>query len=492
MARTLFGAPYDLESSVGSELPEASELRLRPGVQFFPADDWTIAVDPTDGAWVALERSEHDALRTRPDSLDPKLGRLMLETGLATVSGHAKERLRPSRFVQELYFFELVVTTNCNLRCAYCFADAGAGAGSTITPSMARLFVDRVAEHRARTRSIVPYVIEFTGGEPLAAFDAIRLTVEYATDTYGDLLAVDFVVQSNLTRLTDEMVQWAADHHVSIGASCDGFAAIHDAQRPLASGSGSHRLVEESLRRLAGGHRRNGGSVIAVVTSKGVRHVPEILLHLASLGAREVSMRPLVHAGRATSATTVAPPDPREYVDGLFDALEAVITPLHRDHGILVRERTLTTTFENLLSPHRTFMCERSPCGGARNICAVTPNGDVFPCNQSAGEAPWLLGNIQTRTFAELMLTRPAAQLASRTTAAIDECRDCAFRSWCGSPCPHSVYVKTGSIHSKSVECDLHRYRYQRAFQALLRGAVDLEVVSRLLHCERPIEWRRV
>lgn len=485
MPRTLFHV-WAADAAGGD--PSAGHYTWLPGVRTLPVDGVYLLVNPDHGGWVAYDQSEH-GLMQRPEPPQGGVGDLLWRAGLCARDGRLASFTRQSDYTEQLYFFEFAVTTGCNLACPYCFADARAAAvGAKATPQVAELFINRIAEYRAMTGATLPFIIEFTGGEPLLAFDVIRHTVEYAERTYGDLLGAEFVIQSNATLLTDAMLDFIREHRVGLGVSCDGFAALQDSQRPYAGGRGSHRQVEATMLKLQRCYPENTGSVIVVVTEAGVDKMPEIALYFHLAGFSDLVLRPMLEIGRGAAVESLSPVG-AQYVEGLFDVLGSVITPIWQESGHVLEERFLSLTFQHLLHPYRAFMCERSPCGAARNICIVMPSGDVFPCNQSAEPRSFLLGNLHTASFVELLGSDVARLLTRRTPESIAACRDCTFKAWCNSPCPLAAYWKYGSVMAKSPECELIKARYLRALRGLLSGEIDISLAGRLAGFKTPLSW---
>jgi len=277
---------------------------------------------------------------------------------------------------------------------------------------------------------------------------------------------------------------------VRIGVSCDGYARIHDAQRPHVSGRGTHATVERRMQDLRVRAPAATGGVIAVITPTGAREIPELMLYFAMCGYDELVFRPEERLGRSGQAERTSPG--RDYVDGLFQALCSVVAPYYRLTGRLLREQYTTLTFEHLLGPERPFMCERSPCGAARNICAVDGDGNVYACHQATGNASFRLGSLRDRSFQDLTRTPLAQALSLRIPSAIPLCRTCLYRGWCDAPCPVTALARHGSMLSPSGDCSLHRYRYERAIRGLLRNEFDLDVIGHLVDPPRAPAWLEV
>jgi len=51
-------------------------------------------------------------------------------------------------------------------------------------------------------------------------------------------------------------------------------------------------------------------------------------------------------------------------------------------------------------------MCLRSPCGAAREVVSINPNGDVYPCDGFKGVEEFKMGNILNEKNVD-MLKKP-------------------------------------------------------------------------------------
>lgn len=54
-----------------------------------------------------------------------------------------------------LYFFEFVITPSCNLGCSYCFAAIPVASSAGAGVELCELFIDRIAEYRARAQTTI-------------------------------------------------------------------------------------------------------------------------------------------------------------------------------------------------------------------------------------------------------------------------------------------------------------------------------------------------
>src|SRR5258705_2392497 len=86
--------------------------------------------------------------------------------------------------------------------------------------------------------------VEFQGGESLLNFDAVRFVVEeVARRNVAEERQIDFVIATNLSQLTDEMLEFCAEHSIHLSTSLDGPAHLHNANRPRPGRDSYERVV---------------------------------------------------------------------------------------------------------------------------------------------------------------------------------------------------------------------------------------------------------
>lgn len=196
--------------------------KLTDSVVIMDIDDKKVLVNPDIGSWVLLdEKGENDVEKWKTCIDDHHTGKFLYEIGIAERNNKLINFENSSCYTEEMYFFEFSLTDRCNLGCKYCFAETTPFKTSFAQPEIAKKFVDRIAEHRAESNSLTPVIIEFTGGEPLLNFDVIKFLVNYAKETYGDLLDFSFTIQTNLTNLTSEQLDFFKKEKIGLGISCD-------------------------------------------------------------------------------------------------------------------------------------------------------------------------------------------------------------------------------------------------------------------------------
>ena len=123
---------------------------------------------------------------------------------------------------------------------------------------------------------------------------------------------------------------------------------------------------------------------------------------------------------------------------------------------------------ENVYTPIRDYICLRYPCGAARELVSVNPNGDVFPCDGFKGEEKFVMGNVLNEKIEDMLKKPEILKLRDRTSKDIEKCSKCLFRGMCCSCC-YSAYGKFGNIYREDPQCVDRRQMYIYLMQAWLK-----------------------
>lgn len=140
---------------------------------------------------------------------------------------------------QKVRYLSLIVTSDCNLACKYCYEKHGLRDKRIMDFSLAKESICcYMNENGADTLEI-----DFFGGEPLLAFDLIRDTVDWFHTQSWDK-DHRFLIGTNGTILNNEMKEWLCRNRgcIYISFSLDGTRKAHNISR-----SNSYDLVFKNL-----------------------------------------------------------------------------------------------------------------------------------------------------------------------------------------------------------------------------------------------------
>ncbi|MDR2421603.1 MAG: thioether cross-link-forming SCIFF peptide maturase [Oscillospiraceae bacterium] len=341
----------------------------------------------------------------------------------------------------------LHVAHTCNLTCDYCFAGQGKyhGAAALMSEETARRAVDFLIESSGSRRNLE---VDFFGGEPLLNWDVVKKTVLYAREIEGARgKNFRFTLTTNGVLLDDETTDFCNREISTVVLSLDGRRETHDARRKTPSGGGSYDLIVPKLLRFAA--RRRGEYCIRGTYTSRNRDFTEDILHIADLGFTELAMEPVVSApGDALGLT------------------EADLPELFRQYELLAAEMARRIKNGNPFNfYHYTLDTENGPClrkriagcGSGSEYFAVTPDGELYPCHQLAGERDFAAGDIRSGVREDFSFPRAAVN-------ARDGCRACWARLYCSGGCAANAYHSTGELGGVyALGCELFKKRLECA-----------------------------
>ncbi len=267
----------------------------------------------------------------------------------------------------------LLVSSACNLRCGYCFYAHGPytpGPGAVMSPAVGRQAIDFFLANSEQP----DLEVSFFGGEPLLAWDTVRSVVEYAAALGRERgRRFNYHITTNGTMLSEQVVDFLTEHGFSVILSIDGAPDIQDRQRPAAGGGPSSPAVERWARHLASGPLRAHTTARATYTAASVQRLSETVAYLAQLGFADISIEPAY--GRPGTPDVLGV----EHLGAIEQAYERLVTWFigrieRREYVSLFHLRHFTS----LISRQTP---QESECGAGLGLLAVTPEGDLFPCD---------------------------------------------------------------------------------------------------------------
>ncbi|MDX2472323.1 MAG: radical SAM protein [Candidatus Krumholzibacteria bacterium] len=160
----------------------------------------------------------------------------------------------------------LLLTTRCNLKCAYCYQGSRPGVGMSWLKLQSAL--DWALAHSGERLGIA-----FSGGEPLLERDLILRVVDHVERSGPPDLAVDYTLMTNGLLLDVDLFRSLTRRGAEIRLSFDGVEAAQHLR-----GSGTFTLLDETVDRLrAADERAFADQVMAVMTI-----TPDNLPHFAA------------------------------------------------------------------------------------------------------------------------------------------------------------------------------------------------------------------
>jgi uncharacterized protein len=367
--------------------------------------------------------------RLTPEQLtDPDTNRELASRGF-----FGQPSLQGPGALSDYFQLTLITTSDCNLRCRYCFANAGDT--RIVMPEAVALAAVRYAVRKAVGRHLL---ISFFGGEPSLTPKLIEQVVAYAKEvTIGsEVKGVRFNITTNGV-MGQSMLEFLLENDFFLTISMDGVPMVQDHQRPFKYGGPSSPRVEQTIARLVEHDREF--MIRATVTDYSVGHLVSAVEYLNSLGVRNFHCEPINLAGRAileTKGQPMARPRAEDFIQNLASAITRA--------GELGME-ILNSSYMNLLQPSVHF-CD----GVGGNRVSVSYTGDVTTCLEVQGGChptadSFIVGGYDPDTDEiAIDLARRQRICGTPITGQNACCSNCFAIHICGGGCPIRNYHMTG------------------------------------------------
>ncbi len=329
----------------------------------------------------------------------------------------------------KLSAIELMVAQACNMRCEYCYGSDGSynepGMMDEKTAFAALDYLRDQVEEKRVDREV--HVI-FFGGEPLLNYDLIVRCTEYAEQLFPDE-KVTFGMTTNLTLMTDEMLDFFATHPFQILVSFDGPRA-YQSRRVLNDGRNSYDVLTERIGALLA-KMPDRVAARATIYAHDDRNL--VIEEFERLGFKEYQIRGASgNLGEDIAredlfaderARTAAYREVTEKFSQLYRARDA------KSIKQLMENKEAEQFIREALLGFGAMGRRLVACGVGRMMLAVSHTGDVYPCHRFVGQTGYRMGSldegVEPGGFADNIILRNPA------------CRACVARYTCGGPCAH-------------------------------------------------------
>ena len=359
-----------------------------------------------------------------------------------------------------------IVTKDCQLACKYCYL-VGKNTQERMSWEEAKEAIDYILGHEEEFQE-ESVIWDFIGGEPFLEIDLIDKICDYLkTEMYRRnhhwFNSYRFSFSTNGINYHTEKVQRFIEknhNHLSIGITIDGTQRKHDLNR-IWKTPGMEEGIQPKPEEEQGSYKdvvRNiplwleqfpGAGTKVTISSADIPYIKESVLHLYSLGIKEVNINCVFEAVWHEG-------DDRLFEQQLTELADAIID------GRLYEEYACSFFQEHIGKPMDHEHDNQNWCG-AGMMLAVDAAGMFYPCTRFAqyslrSKPAWIIGNVHDGIDKNKL--RPFLTL-DRCTQSIEECINCEVASgcaWCqgenyDAADTHTVYQRATAI------CKMHKAR---------------------------------
>lgn len=350
-------------------------------------------------------------------------------------------------FLDDFTALHIFVTTlRCNHSCHYCQVSRVSENKTDFDISFEDLEAGIKHMFRSPAKSIT---MEFQGGEPLLSFDKVKYGIERALELNKNFKKeITFVICTNSTVFSNEILQFCKENSVIISTSLDGPEFLHNANRPK-SGTKSYEMVIDGIRKAREVIGHDNVSVLMTTTSMSLDYPIEIINNYIENGFSNVFLRPISPYGFALKNTLKNLYETDKYLEFYKKGLNYILD-LNKQGHFFVEDYT-TVILKKMLTPFPVgYVDLQSPAGMINNVVVFNYDGKVYATDESRMLAEnkdftFQLGHV--RNEYNSLFYGEKAELISRymCNESLAGCSDCGFQTYCGAD-PVRNYVTQGDF----------------------------------------------
>lgn len=345
------------------------------------------------------------------------------------------------------------ITTKCNLRCKYCFVDCGSFVGEDMSEEVMYRIIEEMFKMPSPT-----ITFELQGGEPLCNLDGMKKFIkisEKLKEKSGK--KVKYRIMTNATLIDEDFINLAKKYNINIGISLDGPDEMTDSVRIDTNGNGVFNIVDEKIDYLTTNGLKPDGAV-CTIGQHNCHNSARIVEYFNKKGFG-FKPRPANYLGRELKEHTTTKRG---------EWYEAYKEMYYKSKELGTVNFSIHIFEENIYGPIRDYICMRYPCGAAREIITVNPDGNIYPCDGFKGEDKFLIGNILNESLEEMLNKDWIVKMKNRVAEDIPACSKCLFRAMCCSCC-YSAYGAFGTIYREDPHCYDRRKIFNFLFDEWIR-----------------------
>lgn len=343
----------------------------------------------------------------------------------------------------------MLLTNDCNLACSYCFES---NKGKDYMPKEMALDILKATYNVVDPMAGI-FTLNMFGGEPLMNWDTFKAICDYVLENN---LKIRITATTNLTLLTDEMIDYIDELSIPILVSVDGIKEVHDKHR-----CNSFDKVIENMKKLIDrdlGYLIEARMTVAPDTAK---YMYESVKMLVDLGINNIANVPA--SDLDWDAQSI-----QDYKDNYEKILDMYIDILNdetnkRNISLYKVDQALNLALEPIKED--TSMCN---IGNPRWVI-VDWKGDIWPCpdyptTDNVDLIAGKIGNFYTGVDETKVDPKPMV-----ATYELERCKGCEAISICKSGCPYENYTKNGKFNEPTIGyCTL-----QKAFVEIIKAYQD-------------------
>lgn len=341
------------------------------------------------------------------------------------------------------------VTTRCNLRCKYCYADFGTYSGYSelnMKPEDAVRYIDNLVVNTGINKV---NMVQFFGGEPLLAIDTVETICGHFEQLYKDKKIFSlpvFTMITNLVKYNEKVLSVMSKYKIRLTVSIDGPKEIHDLQRVFLSGKGSADIIFRNASILK-------DYIVAIEATYTRNHI------LANISKNDLinylSDKFTIDKGKIFVVPVVGDTNLEVDVNKYLEFLKDDLLNIEDNQALVACDPSMQSDLF---------------CTTGYTTACIMPNGDLYPCHMYATNKSFCIGNMDNVPNT-IFIKEKLDELLSINRKENYECGECWARKICHF-CPANLLI-SGEKNVRIVNDDICQSRRERYESILLKSIKD-------------------
>ncbi|KUK77676.1 MAG: Radical SAM additional 4Fe4S-binding domain-containing protein [candidate division WS6 bacterium 34_10] len=408
-----------------SPIPIILSEQIAPDIFILDNSQKKFLYSPRRGRFLEIKKDEgykrikHFYEKKDDTDIEDFLREIGFLSKLEEISAHRPLHYQPSNLT-------LSLTSNCNLRCKYCYAYAGSSKKDLSWAKIEKAIRLTVKNNQKLNKEKLKVVFH-GGGEPFFRWGILQKATELINDLWPGNKR--FSIVTNATLITDKRAKWLKENNFHLSVSLDGPKDVHDQQRVKANGEGSFDDCIQGITHLYK-HNVHFG-IRATVTQYNLNRLKELIL-IAKAFDCNLKVEPLTITGRASEEMSGISFE--DYYNS-FNEAKAFADDLGVSFASIYNHRIYTKT---------------EFCSGNGNTFCLLPGGYISTCTRVTRidddlADEFIIGKLDEQNSLQIDNIQ-VRKLKLMTVSNFEQCKTCFAKWFCSGGCLHQRISNGGNM----------------------------------------------
>ncbi len=314
----------------------------------------------------------------------------------------------------------LWVTTNCNLKCKYCYEGNDKDGQSMDKDTVQKSIEYMMTQYTEQEDSSL--IVQFHGGEPLINLELIKYTIEELEEKFKqNRNNLHFGITTNGILLNRKISEYLCEKMTyDFSISIDGNESSNDKNRITLADEGTYqKVIKNAIEALS---FKPDIRIRMTYDTSNVAELSNNIIHFIELGFKNIVSIP-------------------NYYDKNWsnEHMELLLNQMHK-----VKDYNNSNKLSDVhISILEDYFFKKNPCSGGVSNFHISPYGCIYPCSYAVNHEEFCLGNVKDSTPLDIEKLKSIHKISVIQNS---ECIGCSnYQSCTGSRCKIINKVMTGN-----------------------------------------------